>query len=87
MGLIWTLIIGLVAGAVAKMLMPGKQGGGIIMTMLLGVAGSFLATYLGQMLGWYDAASGARFIGSVVGALILLVIYGIVTKGKGKSES
>jgi len=87
MGLIWTLIIGLVAGAVAKLIMPGKQGGGIIMTMLLGVAGSFLATYLGQFLGWYGPNSGARFIGSVVGALILLIIYGIVTKGKDKTES
>ena len=80
--MIWTLIIGLVAGAIAKFLMPGKQGGGIIMTMLLGVVGAFVATFAGQALGLYGAGQGAGLIGSVVGALIVLIIYGMVSKGK-----
>jgi uncharacterized membrane protein YeaQ/YmgE (transglycosylase-associated protein family) len=78
MGIIWTLIIGLVAGAVAKLLMPGRDPGGIIITMALGVAGAFLATWLGQAIGWYRAGEGAGFIGAVVGAVILLVIYRVI---------
>jgi uncharacterized membrane protein YeaQ/YmgE (transglycosylase-associated protein family) len=78
MGIIGTLIIGLIAGALAKLLMPGRDPGGIIITMLLGVAGAFVATYLGQAVGWYRAGEGAGFIGAVVGAVILLVIYRMV---------
>jgi uncharacterized membrane protein YeaQ/YmgE (transglycosylase-associated protein family) len=80
-GFIWTLIIGLVAGIVAKFLMPGRDPGGFIITMLLGVAGAFVATWLGQAVGWYEAGQGAGFIGAVVGAIILLIIYRIV-KGR-----
>jgi uncharacterized membrane protein YeaQ/YmgE (transglycosylase-associated protein family) len=80
MGIIWTLIIGLLAGIVAKLLMPGRDPGGFIITMLLGVAGAFVATYLGQALGWYQANQGAGFIGAVVGAIILLVIYRMVKR-------
>ena len=75
MGIIGTLIIGLVAGAVAKFLMPGRDPGGFIITMLLGVAGAFIATYLGHAVGWYEAGEGAGFIGAVVGAIILLAAY------------
>jgi uncharacterized membrane protein YeaQ/YmgE (transglycosylase-associated protein family) len=78
MGFLWTLIIGLLAGIVAKFLMPGKDPGGFIITMLLGVAGAFVATYLGQAIGWYQAGEGAGFIGAVVGAIILLLIYRLV---------
>ncbi len=80
MGIIWTLIIGLLAGIVAKLLMPGRDPGGFIITMLLGVAGAFVATYLGQAIGWYQAGQGAGFIGAVVGAIILLIIYRIVKR-------
>jgi uncharacterized membrane protein YeaQ/YmgE (transglycosylase-associated protein family) len=80
MGIIWTLIIGLLAGIVAKLLMPGRDPGGFIITMLLGVAGAFVATYLGQALGWYSAGEGAGFIGAVVGAVILLIIYRVIRK-------
>jgi len=73
--LLWTLFIGLIIGAVAKLLMPGKDPGGIIVTMLLGIAGSFVATYLGQALGLYRDGSSAGFIMSVIGAMILLLIY------------
>ena len=80
MGIVWTLIIGLLAGIVAKFLMPGKDPGGFIITMALGVAGAFVATYLGQAIGWYEAGQGAGFIGAVVGAIILLIIYRLVRR-------
>ena len=80
MEIIWTLIIGLLAEIVAKLLMPGRDPGGFIITMLLGVAGAFVATYLGQALGWYQAGEGAGFIGAVVGAVILLIIYRVIRK-------
>lgn len=75
MHLLWTLIIGLIIGAVAKLLMPGKDPGGFIITMLLGVAGSLVATYLGQAVGWYRPGDPAGFIASVIGAMLLLFIY------------
>ena len=81
MGIIWTLIIGLVAGIIAKFLMPGRDPGGFIITMLLGVAGAFVATWLGQAVGWYEAGEGAGLIGAVVGAIILLIVYRLV-KGR-----
>jgi uncharacterized membrane protein YeaQ/YmgE (transglycosylase-associated protein family) len=84
MHLLWTLIIGLIVGALAKLIMPGKDPGGIIITMLLGVAGSFVATYLGRMLGLYGEGSSAGFIMSVIGALILLFIYRLF---KGRSSA
>jgi uncharacterized membrane protein YeaQ/YmgE (transglycosylase-associated protein family) len=72
---LWALIIGLIVGAVAKLLMPGKDPGGFIVTMLLGVAGSLVATFLGRALGWYGPGQGAGFIASVLGAVLLLWIY------------
>jgi uncharacterized membrane protein YeaQ/YmgE (transglycosylase-associated protein family) len=76
MGLLWTLIIGLVVGAIAKLLMPGRDPGGIIITMLLGVAGAVLAGFLGRALGWYDRpGSGPGIIASIIGAMVLLLIY------------
>lgn len=75
MHLLWTLIIGLVVGAIAKLLMPGRDPGGVIVTMLLGVAGSFVATFIGRILGLYGEGGGAGFIMSVLGAMLLLFIY------------
>ncbi len=75
MGIIWTLIIGLVIGAVAKFLMPGKDPGGIFITMIIGIAGSILATYVGRAIGHYPPGSSAGFIASVIGAIVLLAIY------------
>jgi uncharacterized membrane protein YeaQ/YmgE (transglycosylase-associated protein family) len=75
MYIIWAIIIGLLVGAVAKLLMPGKDPGGIIVTILLGIAGSIVATFLGQALGWYQKGQAAGFIMSVVGAILLLGIY------------
>ena len=76
--LLWELIIGLIVGAVAKLLMPGKDPGGIWITMALGIAGSIVATYLGQVIGWYREGQTGGFIMSVVGAIVLLVIYRLV---------
>jgi uncharacterized membrane protein YeaQ/YmgE (transglycosylase-associated protein family) len=78
MNLLWTLIIGLVVGAIAKLIMPGRDPGGIIVTMLLGVAGAFVGTFVGRALGMYDAGQGAGWIMSVVGALLLLLVYRMI---------
>jgi uncharacterized membrane protein YeaQ/YmgE (transglycosylase-associated protein family) len=78
MGIIGTIIIGLLAGIVAKFLTPGRDPGGFIITILLGIAGAFVATYLGQAVGWYRAGEGAGFIGAVVGAVIILLIYRLI---------
>lgn len=75
MGILWTLLIGLVVGAIAKLIMPGKDPGGIIITMLLGVAGAALAGLLGRALGWYQPNEGAGIIVSIIGAMLLLFIY------------
>jgi uncharacterized membrane protein YeaQ/YmgE (transglycosylase-associated protein family) len=75
MGLIWTAIIGLIVGALAKFIMPGRDPGGLLITMLIGVAGAFLAGFLGRLAGWYEPGQGAGLIASVLGALLLLWIY------------
>ncbi|HWY71392.1 MAG TPA: GlsB/YeaQ/YmgE family stress response membrane protein [Terriglobales bacterium] len=80
--LLWEAIIGLIVGAIAKFLMPGKDPGGIWITMAIGVAGSLLAGFLGRAVGWYRPGESAGFIMSVIGALILLGIYRLI---KGKS--
>jgi uncharacterized membrane protein YeaQ/YmgE (transglycosylase-associated protein family) len=81
MAIIATIVIGLLAGIVAKFLMPGRDPGGLIITILLGIAGAFVATYLGQAIGWYQAGQGAGFIGAVVGAILLLIVYRLM-KGR-----
>jgi len=78
MHLLWTLIIGLVIGAVAKLIMPGKDPGGIIVTSLIGVAGSLIATYAGRAMGWYQEGQAAGFIMSMIGAMVLLGVYHLV---------
>jgi uncharacterized membrane protein YeaQ/YmgE (transglycosylase-associated protein family) len=85
MGFIWTIIIGLLAGVIAKFLMPGERNepSGFILTTLLGVVGAFVATYLGQMIGWYRAGEGAGLIGAVVGAVIVLAIWGYFARSRG----
>ncbi len=81
MSILWTLIVGLVVGFIARAVKPGDDKLGLVMTAVLGVAGSFLASYAGAALGWYKQGDAAGFIASVVGAIILLLIYGMV-KGK-----
>jgi uncharacterized membrane protein YeaQ/YmgE (transglycosylase-associated protein family) len=83
LGIIWTIIIGFVAGVIAKFLMPGEnEPSGFILTTLLGVVGAFVATYLGQALGWYQPGEGAGLIGAVVGAVIVLAIWGFVARSR-----
>ncbi len=84
MGIIWTIVLGLVIGVIAKLIHPGRENMGIIMTIVLGIAGSFLAGIIGQAIGWYKAGEGAGFIASATVAIILLVIYG---KIKGRTSS
>jgi uncharacterized membrane protein YeaQ/YmgE (transglycosylase-associated protein family) len=74
-GLLMTIIIGFVVGVIAKLIMPGKENMGFIVTTLLGIAGSLAATYIGQAVGWYTAGQGAGWVGSIVGAFVLLWIY------------
>jgi uncharacterized membrane protein YeaQ/YmgE (transglycosylase-associated protein family) len=81
MGIIWTIVIGLVAGVIAKFIMPGKnEPSGFVMTTILGIVGAFVATYLGQALGWYAPGEGAGLIGAVVGAIVVLIVWGVIAK-------
>jgi len=81
MGIIWTIIIGFVAGVIAKLVMPGdNEPSGFILTTILGVVGAIVATYLGQSLGWYASGEGAGIIGAAVGAIIVLAIWGFMRK-------
>jgi uncharacterized membrane protein YeaQ/YmgE (transglycosylase-associated protein family) len=75
MSILLTIVIGAIVGALAKFVMPGKDPGGVIITILLGIAGSFVAGMLGHALGWYSAGDGPGIIASVIGAIILLAIY------------
>jgi uncharacterized membrane protein YeaQ/YmgE (transglycosylase-associated protein family) len=77
-----TIIIGLIAGALAKFIMPGKDPGGIIITILLGIGGAVLAGFLGRQMGWYEPGEGAGLIGAMLGAILILFLYRLFTKGR-----
>jgi len=84
MSILWTIIIGFLAGVIAKFIMPGSnEPSGFILTTILGIIGAFVASYLGQALGWYRPGEGAGFIGAVVGAIIVLFVYGMVAGRRG----
>jgi uncharacterized membrane protein YeaQ/YmgE (transglycosylase-associated protein family) len=87
MAMLWMLIIGLIAGVVAKLLMPGRDPGGIIVTTLLGVAGAFVGGLIGRVLGLYESGTSAGFIMSVIGAMLLLLVYPLVKGGRGTSAT
>jgi uncharacterized membrane protein YeaQ/YmgE (transglycosylase-associated protein family) len=81
MGIIWTIVIGFVAGVIAKFIMPGpNEPSGFVLTTILGIVGAIVATYLGQALGWYAPGQGAGLIGAVVGAIVVLLVWGIIAK-------
>ena len=83
MGILWTIIIGFLAGVVAKFLMPGpNEPSGFILTTILGIVGAFVASYLGQALGWYAPGEGAGLIGAIVGAVIVLFVWAVISKNK-----
>ena len=79
---IWILFIGLVIGAIAKLLMPGRDPGGCIITMLIGIAGALMASYLGEKMGIYPASGFGRFIAAVIGAMVLLLLYRLIAGRK-----
>ena len=84
MGFLWTIVIGFLAGVIAKFIMPGRnEPSGFILTTLLGIVGAFLATWLGQSLGWYAPGQGAGLIGAVVGAILVLLLWGFVSRRRG----
>lgn len=79
MGILWTIIIGFIAGVIAKFIVPGRnEPSGFILTTILGIVGAFVASYLGQALGWYAAGEGAGLIGAIVGAIIVLLVWGML---------
>ena len=80
MHILWTILIGLVAGAIAKLIMPGKDPGGFIITILLGIAGALIATFLGHLIGWYQAGQSAGFIGAIIGSILILLIYRLIKR-------
>jgi uncharacterized membrane protein YeaQ/YmgE (transglycosylase-associated protein family) len=80
--LVW-IVLGLLAGGIAKLLMPGKDPGGCVITILLGIAGALVAGFLGQAVGWYDDNQGAGFIAAIVGAFLILLIYRLVLRRRG----
>jgi len=81
MGIVWTIIIGFIAGVIAKFIMPGSnEPSGFVLTTILGIVGAVIASYLGQALGWYEPGEGAGLIGAVVGALVLLFVWGAIAK-------
>jgi uncharacterized membrane protein YeaQ/YmgE (transglycosylase-associated protein family) len=86
MSILWTIIIGFVAGVIAKFIMPGEnEPFGFVLTAVLGIVGAFVATFLGQALGWYRPGEGAGLIGAVVGAIIVLAVYGMVVGGRRRA--
>jgi len=81
MGIIWTILIGFVAGVIAKFIMPGSnEPSGFILTTILGIVGAFVASFLGQALGWYQPGEGAGLIGAVIGAIIVLFVWGLIAR-------
>ena len=85
MGIITTIVVGLIVGAIARFVLPGEQKMGWILTCLLGIGGSLIAGYVGQAMGWYAAGEGAGWIASIVGALVLLIVVGML-RGRSKSS-
>ena len=86
MSILWTIIIGFVAGVIAKFIMPGdNEPTGFVLTAILGIVGAFVATFLGQALGWYSPGQGAGLVGAVVGAIIVLVLYGLIAGGRRRT--
>ena len=77
-GWLWWILAGLLAGAIAKLIMPGRQGGGCLMTLLLGLAGAVLAGWLGQKYGYYEPGQGAGFLAAILGAVVILIVYNLI---------
>lgn len=86
MGILWTILIGFIAGVLAKLITPGdNEPSGFILTTILGIVGAFVATYLGQALGWYQAGQGAGLIGATIGAVVVLLIWAAIAARQGRT--
>jgi uncharacterized membrane protein YeaQ/YmgE (transglycosylase-associated protein family) len=85
MSIIWAIVIGFIVGIVAKFLMPGRDPGGFIITALLGIVGAVVATFLGQAMGFYGPNENAGFIASVIGAIVVLLLYNLVARGRTRA--
>jgi uncharacterized membrane protein YeaQ/YmgE (transglycosylase-associated protein family) len=86
MGILWTILVGFIAGVLAKLITPGdNEPSGFILTTILGIVGAFVASYLGQALGWYEAGQGAGLIGATIGAIIVLLIWGAIAGRQGRT--
>jgi uncharacterized membrane protein YeaQ/YmgE (transglycosylase-associated protein family) len=87
MSILWTIIIGFIVGVIARFIMPGDKSEpkGFILTAILGIVGAFVATYLGQSVGWYQAGESAGFFGGVVGAVVILLVYGLIAGRPGRA--
>jgi uncharacterized membrane protein YeaQ/YmgE (transglycosylase-associated protein family) len=85
MSILWTIVIGLVAGALAKLIVPGRDGGGILLTIILGIAGALLATFIGKAVGWYEPGESAGFIGATIGAILVLIVYHLFRRSAAKT--
>jgi len=82
-GILGWIVIGLLAGGIAKLLMPGKDPGGCIITILLGIAGALLAGFIGKSVGWYETNEGAGFLAAIVGAFLILLVYRMIASRRG----
>ena len=85
MSIIWAIVIGFIVGLIAKFLMPGRDPGGFIITALLGIVGAVVATFLGQAMGFYGPGENAGFIASVIGAIVVLLLYNLVARGRSRA--
>jgi uncharacterized membrane protein YeaQ/YmgE (transglycosylase-associated protein family) len=86
LGILWTILVGFIAGVLAKLITPGdNEPSGFILTTILGIVGAFVASYLGQALGWYEAGQGAGLIGATIGAIIVLLIWGAIAGRQGRT--
>ncbi|MBN1603555.1 MAG: GlsB/YeaQ/YmgE family stress response membrane protein [Chitinispirillaceae bacterium] len=86
MQFVWAIIVGFIVGLIAKFIMPGKDPGGFIITTLLGIGGALVATWIGRTAGWYDQQSGAGFLASIIGAILLLIVYRVFQKAFGPTH-
>jgi uncharacterized membrane protein YeaQ/YmgE (transglycosylase-associated protein family) len=84
MSILWTIVIGLVAGALAKLIVPGRDRGGVLLTIILGIAGALLATFIGKAVGWYEPGDSAGFIGATIGAILVLIVYHLFRRSSAR---
>lgn len=85
MHILWTILIGLIAGALARLIVPGTEPGGFVVSIILGIVGALVATFLGKAVGWYQPGQSAGFIGATVGAILVLVVYHLIRRSPARA--